>query len=404
VSPANAKGLRGYAHVIREDTVAPNLLFAGTEFGLWISLDGGGSWAQFKGGNFPAVAVRDLVVHPRDGDLVLATHGRGIWIVDDISPLRRMSQQTMGEDATFLEARPVQQRIPAFGGWAEGDAKFSGNNPSNGAVITYYQKSRHLFGKLKLEVLDADGKVVEELPGEVRRGINRVTWSMRMKPPRVPPAAQIAGNSTQGPRVLPGDYTVRLTKGDKSYTTKITVQMDPRANYSLADRKAQLEAAQRVSAMFGRMTDLTFGINAVRDGARQRATGLAKDDPLVKELAGLGDEADKLRKEIVATKEGGAITGEERLREHLDTVYGAITSWEGRPTDYQLARVDSLQREMDEVAKGFEALKQGSLAKANAALQAKSLPAIEAPTAAPDDAGGGGKSRNEERERWFERD
>ncbi len=79
--------MRGYAHVIKEDTVDPQLLFLGTEFGLWISVDGGAHWAQFKGGDIPAVAVRDLAVQPRDNDLVLATHGRGIWIVDDITPL-----------------------------------------------------------------------------------------------------------------------------------------------------------------------------------------------------------------------------------------------------------------------------------------------------------------------------
>ena len=84
------QGLRGYVHVIREDVVTPDLLFAGTEFGLWMSIDRGAAWAQFKPGNFPAVAVRDLVVQPRDHDLVIATHGRGLWIVDDITPLRSL--------------------------------------------------------------------------------------------------------------------------------------------------------------------------------------------------------------------------------------------------------------------------------------------------------------------------
>ena len=401
VSPTQPKGLRGYVHVIREDTVERNLLFAGTEFGLWVSLDSGASWAQFKGGHFPAVAVRDIAIQARDGDVVLATHGRGMWIIDDISPLRHLSQKAMNEDAVFLEARPVQQRMQTFGGWAEGDSKFSGANPSGGAVITYYQKSRHLFGKLKLEVLDADGKVVEELPGEVRRGINRVTWSMRVKPPRVPPAAQLAGNATQGPRVLPGTYTVRLTKGEKTYTTTIPVVLDARANYTIEDRKAQFDAAMRVHAMFGRMTDLVFGINAVRDGALQRAKGLAADDALAKQLHALGDEADAVRKQIVATKEGGAITGEERLREHLDTVYGAITSWEGRPTDYQLANVDALQREMDEIAKQFDGVKQGALATTNAALKAKGMDDIVVPDAAPAEQGG---QKGKEKEGLFERD
>ena len=91
VTPQTAKGVRGWAHVIKEDVVQPNLLFLGTEFGLFVSIDGGESWAQFKGSRFPAVAVRDLAIQPRTNDLVLGTHGRGIWIIDDITPLRSLT-------------------------------------------------------------------------------------------------------------------------------------------------------------------------------------------------------------------------------------------------------------------------------------------------------------------------
>src|SRR4029077_18210201 len=99
-------GVRGYAHVIKEDTQDANLLFLGTEFGLWISIDGGQRWAQYKGANFPAVAVRDIVVHPRTSDLVLATHGRGIWIIDDITPWRALTDAVLSEDAAFLPVHP----------------------------------------------------------------------------------------------------------------------------------------------------------------------------------------------------------------------------------------------------------------------------------------------------------
>jgi len=98
--PAQESGVRGFAHVIKEDTVNPNVLFLGTEFGLWISVDGGQHWAQYKGTDFPAVPVDDLVVQARESDLVVATHGRGIWIVDDISPLRALTPEMMTKDAT----------------------------------------------------------------------------------------------------------------------------------------------------------------------------------------------------------------------------------------------------------------------------------------------------------------
>ena len=111
-----------------------------------------------------------------------------------------------------------------------------GENPPDAAVITYYQKSRHLFGKLKLEVLDPSGRVIDELPASKRPGLNRVMWTMREKPPRVPPAAQIAFGGTRGVRFAPGEYTVRLTKSGKTYETKFTIGLDRRAKFTEADK------------------------------------------------------------------------------------------------------------------------------------------------------------------------
>src|SRR5205807_7782335 len=108
---AQESGVRGHAYVIKEDIVNPKLLFLGTEFGLWISIDGGQRWAQYKGSNFPAVAVRDLVVQARTCDLVLATHGRGIWIIDDVSPLRALTPQMMEQEAVFIPGKPAVQYL-----------------------------------------------------------------------------------------------------------------------------------------------------------------------------------------------------------------------------------------------------------------------------------------------------
>ncbi|MBO9662308.1 hypothetical protein [Dokdonella sp.] len=404
VGPKDAKGMRGYVHVIRQDPVKPDVLYAGTEFGLWISIDGGREWAQFKGGEMPAVAVRDLAFQNRDASLALATHGRGIWIVDDLTPLRALDAKALASEAAFLQAKPVQQRINAFGGWSEGDASFSGPNPPAGADIVYYQKSRHLFGKLKLEVLDSKGEVVDTIPASVRRGINRVNWSMRAKPPRVPPAAQVAFNSTQGPRVPPGTYTVRMTKGKDVYETKLDVGLDRRIAYGTADRQAQYDTALRVRDLFGRMSDLVHKINAVRAQADERAGKLGGNDALRKPLLALKDKVDTIRKKIVATKEGGAITGEERLREHMDTLYGAITIYEGKPTDYQLARVDTLQRELGDVEQEFAKFQSGDLAQANASLRAAKLEEIAVPAAAPEEASAARGGREEERRNPFERD
>jgi len=379
VTAQELKGVRGYAHVIKEDLVQPNLLFLGTEFGLFVSIDGGKAWAQFKGGRFPSVAVRDLAIQPRENDLVLGTHGRGIWIIDDITPWRALTADLLKEEASFVSARPVQQRIEANGGWANGAAVFVGDNPPEAAVITYYQRSRHLFGKLKIEVLDATGRVVDELPASKRPGLNRVIWSMREKPPRVPPAAQIAGAGIRGPRLLPGVYTVRLTKGGKATETKLTVGLDRRVKFSQADRKAQFDAAMKVHALFGDESAIMDRILLLRANLAKASGALPEGDALRKTIADFDQKVDAVRKQIVATTEGGAITGEERLREHTDQLYGAILSYEGKPADYQIANIGALRRELDDVTKEFQQLLAKDLPTLNDALKAKGQPSIVPP-------------------------
>ncbi len=381
VSAQDAKSVRGYAHVIKEDLEKPDLLFLGTEFGLWISMDGGKSWAQFKGNHFPAVAVRDLAIQPRENDLVLATHGRGIWIVDDIVPLRGLTNELISQEVAFVSARPVQQRIEGSGGWANGDAVFVGDNPPDAAVITYYQRTRHLFGKLKIEILDSTGRVIDEVPASKRPGLNRVTWSMREKPPRVPPAAQIAFASSRGPRLVPGDYTVRLTKAGKAYETKLTIALDRRAKFTQEDRKAQYDAAMKVHALFNDESALMDRILSLRRDVGKAASAVPENDPMKKSIKGFDDKVENVRKKIVATREGGAITGEERLREHTDQLYGALLSYEGKPGDYQIAYTDALRRELGDVTKEFDQLLAKDLPSLNDSLKSKGKPPITAPLA-----------------------
>ena len=377
------QGVRGFAHVIKEDPRKPGLLYLGTEFGLWVSLDGGGRWAQFKGAEFPDVPVRDLAFQARDADLAIATHGRGIWVIDDLTPLRALTPEVMSQDLSLLPSRPAQQRIEANGGWSTGDAQFVGDDPPDGAFITYFEPHRRLIGKLTLQVLDPSGKVIDTLPATTRAGINRVVWSMRASAPRVPPAAQLAGASSLGPRWLPGTYTARLTSNGRAVTQGFPVTLDRRVTFSLADRRKQFDAAERVSDLFGRETDLLTRINAMREGARDRAAPLPAADPLKARLQALSDQADGLRKEIVATKEGGAITGEERLREHTDQLYGALNSWEGQPADYQLKRIDVLQGQLGDLQARFAQLAQGDLAKINAELEAHKLAPVVIPATPP---------------------
>jgi len=368
--------VRGYAHVVKEDLVDKQLLFLGTEFGLWVSIDGGAHWAHYKGGDLPSVAVRDLAIHPRDHDLVIATHGRGIWIVDDITPLRALTPEALASNVVFLPARSTVQRVSASGGWANGDAAFVGPNPPGDAVITYYQKKRHIFGDLKIEVFDQGGRLMGTVPSSKRRGLNRVMWSMRLKAPKVPTAASAAFGAAFGPRVLPGTYTVKMTKDKEVYSTPLVIVADGRTKHTAADRQAEFDLAMKLTGVLADMTFAVERMNGVRLALDERAAQLPAKDALAPRLGAASATADSLRKKIVATKEGGMITGEERLRENLTDLYGNVVFYDGRPSQTQVERTEAIARELADVIKDFDAWAAKELDGLNSALARKRLEPI----------------------------
>jgi photosystem II stability/assembly factor-like uncharacterized protein len=374
LAPADGS-MKGYAHVVKEDLKNRELLFVGTELGLWISLDGGKRWAQYKGGELPNVAVRDLAIHPRDAALVVATHGRGIWIVDDITPLRALTADMLGRDAAFVPGEPTVQRILARGGWVNGDAAFEGPNPPGDALITYYQKKRHIFGDLTIEILGPDGKSLATIPSSKRRGLSRASWSMRLKPPRTPAAASAAGAAI-GPRLVPGTYTVKMTKDKQTYTEKLEIVADPRSKHTPEDRKAEFDLAMKLYRDLGDMTFAVDRINGVRAELEARAGKLPSGDAIAASLRAEAGQVDLLRKKIVATTEGGAITGEERLREYLSSLYDNVVHYEGRPSQTQVDRASALERELADVVRDFDAWAARQLPGIDKELAEKSLPPI----------------------------
>jgi hypothetical protein len=321
--------------------------------------------------------VRDLVVHPRTSDLVLATHGRGIWIIDDISPWRALTPETLEAPATFLPVPQAVQYVQGFGGWAEGDNSFSGPSRPTDAAIPYYQRTRHIFGDLKIEIFDANGTLIDTVASSKRRGVNRAMWSMRLKPSHVPPAASAAGGAFIGPRVLPGTYTVKMTKGDQVYTTTVSVVLDPHAPYTMEDRRKQFALVERIGGLLDHMSWAVDAIVGVRDAATARAAKLPSGEALRQQLTALAGSVDRIRGKIVATKEGGMITGEERLREYIAGLYGDVNGYDGRPTDEQTARAEALSRELDDVIREFTTLVKTQVPPLNTQLAANKLPAIE---------------------------
>ncbi len=373
-------GVTGWAHVIKEDTVNKNLLFMGTEWGLYISIDGGKQWAKFRGKEFPEnVAVNDIAVQPREGDLLLATHGRGMWVLDDLTPLRELTPETLQKDVAFLDSRPAVQSVLQGYGWADGEMNYVGRATADGAFITYYQKRRHIFGDLKLEVYDSSGKLVSKLPASTRKGINRVEWSERIKAPRVPPAATAAFAASQGPRLVPGTYTVKLLDNGKTYTSQVKVTGDPLSKATPEDRQLQFDTSMKIYATLERMSDLVDSMLSTHAQVQQAAAKLPEADATRKRLDALADSIDTLRSKIVATKEGGAVTGEERIRELTAELYGNVAFYEGRPTQTQINRASALDTELSAVVNDYDALMKTELPAVNQMLQKKKLPAIKVP-------------------------
>jgi photosystem II stability/assembly factor-like uncharacterized protein len=371
--------LRGYAHVIKEDTINRDLLFLGTERGLWITLDAGRHWAEFKGGGdgkFPPVPVRDVVVHPRTGDLVIATHGRGIWILDDITPLRKLTPAVLAQDFAFLESRPSVLAIPAEEQGFEGDEGFGGESPPEAAVFTYYMKKRHIFGDLTVEILDKSGKVLSTAPGGKRKGLNRVTWGMRLPPPKLPPAATEVQSmySFLGPRVPDGTYTVRVKKGDKTYTTSLKIVQDPRSKHSAADRALQQKT---VHELFGMLGDLTYLVDSLADLKAQAADRGTHAKDAKKATDELATALETLRGKLVATREVGFISGEEQLRERLGECYGGVNGYDGRPTESQLHRMVVLKKELADAATELDGILKAKLEGVNSALTRENLQPIK---------------------------
>ncbi len=375
--------LRGYCHVVKQDLVNPGLLFLGSEFGLFCSLDGGKQWAQFHSG-IPNVAVRDLAIHPREGDLLVATHGRGIYVIDDLSPLRSLTPAVLASDGAFLGTRPSTLTIPSSEQRFDGDTDWSADNLPESAIITYYLKKRAIIGDLKVEVYDAQGQLLKRIDGSKRRGINRVEWPMRLKGPKIPAAANLVPNffAFVGPRAAAGDYKVKLIRNKDTYESTISLAPDPRSTHTAGDRAAQVQLARRLYDMLNDLSFTVEGVTGLRDSARARAKDMKKGDALATRLNAFADRLEAFRGTIVAAKEGGRLTGEVQLREELGDLYGKVNGYDGRPTESQTASTARLEGELRRAQATLRTMTDKDLPALNGSLAGRKLAGIKSATRA----------------------
>ena len=224
----------GTLHAVAEHFRNPNLLFAGTEFGLFVSFDRGKHWRELKN-NLPRVPVDDIQIHPRENDLILGTHGRSIWILDDITALEHLTDQVLTSEVYLFDARPALEWHLMDSKTFIGHAFFVAANPPYGALIDYYLKAKPEHpADLKITLLDTDGKVVRELrdlPHEA--GLNRAAWDLRSDPPSPPAEGEGRGGrggggggggrggGGRGVMVEPGEYTIRMALGASQVTKKV---------------------------------------------------------------------------------------------------------------------------------------------------------------------------------------
>lgn len=368
--------IEGYAHIIREDLKNQNLLFLGTEFGLYISLDAGKSWSRFEN-NVPKVGIRDMVIHPREDALVIGSHGRGVIILDDITPLRQLSSEVLAKKFHFLETKPTILRDPGSGGgWFSGAGNFVGANPNSSAKIIYYMSKRHTFGKMYVEVYDEKDKLLKKLPAGKRAGINVVTLSTSIPPPKSAPTnnRNALFGSFFGPSLAAGKYKVKVVKGKEEFVSNFTLMNDPQSPYSQEGRAYQRKLAFQLYDMSEHLAYVYEGLKNMEDKARSHAENNKK---LAKKLNTFADDAAKFSASLVSLRGDFYVNSGEKIRERISNLYRYISSYPGKPSDSQAAQAQKLEEEMKEIMDKFEAMKNQELPKINAALSKAELEEIK---------------------------
>jgi photosystem II stability/assembly factor-like uncharacterized protein len=399
----------GFVHVIEQDPVNRDLLFLGTEFGLYVSGNGGRSWTRWTG--FPTAPVTALIVHARDHDLVIGTHGRSAWVLDDVRPLRALAAQTAAPALRLYEPGPAQQfRTASAPGYAStGHGLYSAPNRQYGALLTYFVGSGNDSARVQFEVADSTGSVIRRFEGPARTGVNREAWNLRRDGPRL--AAGTGGGGfggfgggPQGPEVLPGTYLVRVRFGEARDSQRVTVLRDPRyAEATLALRAQSLALAAEAqrpievtSEAISRLRQALRAIAATTEALRTQRDSASR---------GVVRSADSLRAAVQAvldsltppTGRQGLFRTEDAVTSQFQGVAGALSSQWSAPTDAQRQRLRLATAKFERMLQRYNAVMAQLAAFKQRAEQAGAtpFPATDAltrdwrPPAPPGRPGGG---------------
>jgi photosystem II stability/assembly factor-like uncharacterized protein len=387
-----------YVRAVREDPKRKGLLFAGTETGVYFSLDDGLNWQPLKL-NLPTVPIHDLNIH--NDDLVVATHGRSFWVLDDITPLRQIDANSANAEVILHKPQAalrlhlpdaIERRGPV------------GDNPPPGAIIDYYFKDAPTQ-EVKLEILDGAGKLVRgfssrekkeaeqppEWPDQVKEittiptaaGMNRYAWNLRGESPVKIPGAFYSGLGPRGLIVLPGNYTVKLTVGGKSETQPLEIVLDPRVkNVTLDDLQKQFELAMQVRDANADLHRAVNQIRELRSGIKALRARL-ENDPRLKLLL---DQANALDKKVTPVEEEliqvnmkgseGNLAFPNMLNEQLDSFSASVQAGDGVPPLQQYEVFKMLRARLDLQLAAWKQILASDVPALNEAIRKGDLPAL----------------------------
>ena len=363
---------------VTEDLANADVLYLGTESGLYFTPDRGRRWMRVKG-NLPTVPVYEITLHPRENDMILATHGRGVWILDDLTPLQHYGE-AIAADAFLFEPPSAVQRRPASDGNREfqGDQRFWGENPRPGA-IAYYLKAD--VKDVKVSIRDNASQVVRELAGEDtedknKAGVNVVHWDLRVAPLPAPQGGGggggggggFGGGGIQGPLVLPGQYRVVLSVDGKEAVANgqgtsrtLAVTGDPEVEISDADRRTWFETGMELHRLHGQANAAADALNGMNQqmGQIREAVRNAKDAPadLKARVDSVGAALDSLRRRVVGGGGfGGGGGGGAAIRGRIGQIKGAVMNSTSLPTDVQMRQLGEVRAALPRAVEEVNAL------------------------------------------------
>ncbi|MGH9348944.1 MAG: WD40/YVTN/BNR-like repeat-containing protein [Vicinamibacterales bacterium] len=362
----------GWINVVREHPQNPSVLFVGTETGLFVSIDGGRRWTRFTG-TFPTVPVDDLVIHPRDNDLIVGTHGRSIYVLDEISWLSALPPEMMTADIQLFPPRPatvvLRWKNESYGA----QRQFIGPNPPEGAIVHYWLGSPSQ--ESKMIVRDAQGALVRELTATGDRGLNRVVWDLRANGPEGLP-------NGRGPLVVPGTYRVYLSAAGGSVSAPVHVEWDPELPMTDEERSSRFRFLTGAGRLQGRVHAAAVALSAVRTqvaSTQDQLTRARVSAQVAETIARFASTVEQLQRRMVG---GGAGAGGGGVRSRVNGLIGEIDGsgvQQGTlsgPTTAQTARLAVAQGEVDELMDDVDRALGSELRQLNDQITRLKLPRI----------------------------